>query len=116
MLAIVSNISDENTVNILKILNNHNAKFKGCDAFKDNLLHLAVKNNKINTVKYLIDELNLIFLMDEKNKDEYTPISLAQHLSNESNESNEIFINYFSEKQNIDEKQIEKNVTELLNE
>ena len=113
MLAIVSNISDENTVNILKILNNHNAKFKGCDAFKDNLLHLAVKNNKINTVKYLIDELNLIFLMDEKNKDEYTPISLAQHLSNESNE---IFINYFSEKQNIDEKQIEKNVTELLNE
>ena len=116
MLAIVSNISDENTVNILKILNNHNAKFKGCDAFKDNLLHLAVKNNKINTVKFLIDELNLIFLMDEKNKDEYTPISLAQHLSNESNESNEIFINYFSEKQNIDEKQIEKNVTELLNE
>ena len=116
MLAIVSNISDENTVNILKILNNHNAKFKGCDAFKDNLLHLAVKNNKINTVKYLIDELNLIFLLDEKNKDEYTPISLAQHLSNESNESNEIFINYFSEKQNIDEKQIEKNVTELLNE
>ena len=116
MLAIVSNIPDENTVNILKILNNHNAKFKGCDAFKDNLLHLAVKNNKINTVKFLIDELNLIFLMDEKNKDEYTPISLAQHLSNESNESNEIFINYFSEKQNIDEKQIEKNVTELLNE
>ena len=116
MLAIVSNISDENTVNILKIINNHNAKFKGCDAFKDNLLHLAVKNNKINTVKYLIDELNLIFLLDEKNKDEYTPISLAQHLSNESNESNEIFINYFSEKQNIDEKQIEKNVTELLNE
>ena len=116
MLAIVSNISDENTVNILKILNNHNAKFKGCDAFKDNLLHLAVKNNKINTVKFLIDELNLIFLLDEKNKDEYTPISLAQHLSNESNESNEIFINYFSEKQNIDEKQIEKNVTELLNE
>ena len=116
MLAIVSNISDENTINILKILNNHNAKFKGCDAFKDNLLHLAVKNNKINTVKFLIDELNLIFLMDEKNKDEYTPISLAQHLSNESNESNEIFINYFSEKQNIDEKQIEKNVTELLNE
>ena len=89
MLSIVGPIKDEDTVKILKILNNYNCKFKGCDFYKDNLLHLATKNKKIETAKYLVDELNLKYLLDENNKDNYTPMTLAQHLNNE------IFINYF---------------------
>ena len=110
MLAVVGNISDENTVKILKILNNYNCKFTGFDYNKDNILHLATKNKKIETAKYLVDELNLKELMGNTNKDGNTPLSLAQKLNNE------IFINYYSDKEKIDEKQIEENLKELINE
>ena len=110
MLAVVGNNSDDSTVNILKILNNYNAKFNGCDHNKDNILHLATKNKKINTVKYLVDELNLNDLMSETNKDGFTPLSLAQNLNSE------IFINYYSDKEKIDEKPVEEIVKELINE
>ena len=81
MLSIVGPIKDEDTVKILKILNNYNCKFKGCDFYKDNLLHLATKNKKIETAKYLVDELNLKYLLDENNKDNYN----LKELINESN-------------------------------
>ena len=110
MLAVVGNISDENTVKILKILNNYNCKFTGFDHNKDNILHLATKKKKIETAKYLVDELNLKELMGNTNKDGNTPLSLAQKLNNE------IFINYYSDKEKIDEKQIEENLKELINE
>ena len=110
MLAVVGNISDENTVKILKILNNYNCKFTGFDHNKDNILHLATKNKKIETAKYLVDELNLKELMGNTNKDGNTPLSLAQKLNNE------IFIDYYSDKEKIDEKQIEENLKELINE
>ena len=110
MLAVVGNISDENTVKILKILNNYNCKFTWFDHNKDNILHLATKNKKIETAKYLVDELNLKELMGNTNKDGNTPLSLAQKLNNE------IFINYYSDKEKIDEKQIEENLKELINE
>ena len=110
MLAVVGNVSDENTVKILKILNNYNCKFTGFDHNKDNILHLATKNKKIETAKYLVDELNLKELMGNTNKDGNTPLSLAQKLNNE------IFINYYSDKEKIDEKQIEENLKELINE
>ena len=110
MLGVVGLNSDEDTVKILKILNDHGCKFNINDNNKDNILHLATKNKKILVAKYLIDELNLKYLLEENNKDGYTPMSLAQHLNNE------IFINYFSEKEKVDEKQIEENLKELINE
>ena len=110
MLGVVSDISDETTVKVLKTLNNYNCKLKNCDNNKDNIIHLATKNKKILTVKYLIDELNLSSLLNDNNKDGYTPLSLAQHLNNE------IFINYFSDKEKINEKEIEENLKELIEE
>ena len=110
MLAVVGNNNDEITVNILKILKNYNAKFKGCDHNKENILHLATRNKKINTVKYIVDELNLKELMNETNKDGFTPFSLAQNLNNE------IFINYYSDKEKKEEQPVDEIIKELINE
>ena len=110
MLAVVGNNNDEITVNILKILKNYNAKFKGCDHNKDNILHLSTRNKKINTVKYIVDELNLKELMNETNKDGFTPFSLAQNLNNE------IFINYYSDKEKKEEQPVDEIIKELINE
>ena len=110
MLAVVGNNNDEITANILKILKNYNAKFKGCDHNKDNILHLATRNKKINTVKYIVDELNLKELMNETNKDGFTPFSLAQNLNNE------IFINYYSDKEKKEEQPVDEIIKELINE
>ena len=41
-----------------EILKNFGAKFNTNDHNKDNLLHIATKTKKINTAKYLLDELN----------------------------------------------------------
>ena len=49
-------------------------------------------------------------LMGDNNREGYTPMSLAQHLNNE------IFINYFSDKEKVDEKEIEENLKELIDE
>ena len=110
MLAVVGNNNDEITVNILKILKNYNAKFKGYDHNKDNILHLATRNKKINTAKYIVDELNLKELMNETNKDGFTPFSLAQNLNNE------IFINYYSDKEKKEEQPVDEIIKELINE
>jgi ankyrin repeat protein len=57
MLSMVGPISDIQTLEILKILHKFGANFKVCDFNKENLLHLATKNKKIESSKYLIDEL-----------------------------------------------------------
>ena len=108
LLAMVGPISDKKTLEILRILKNFGANFVVNDFNKDNLLHLATKNKKIETAKYLIDELKLKHLVNETNKDGYNPLSLAQHLNDD------IFISYYSDKNEIDEKEIEANLKELI--
>ena len=108
LLAMVGPSSDSKTLEILKIFNNFGAHLDVNDFNKDNLLHLATKNKKIETAKYIIDELKLKNLVNETNKDGYTPLSLAQHLNED------IFISYYSEKNEIDEKEIEENLKELI--
>ena len=92
LLATVGPSSDAKTLEILKILNNYGARFDVNDFNKDNLLHLATKNKKIETAKYLVDTLKLKNLLSETNKDGYTPLSLAQHLNDHT------FISYYSDK------------------
>ena len=110
MLAIVGPCSDLQTIDVLKKLINYNAKFDALDLNKDNLLHLATKNKKIETAKYLIDQLNLKNLLNETNKEGQTPLSLAQHLKDND------FTSYYNEKTGVDEKEIEENLKELINE
>ena len=110
LLAMEGPSSDAQTLEILKILKNYGANFEAVDFNKDNLLHMATKLKKIESARYIVEELNMKNLVGEINKDKYTPLSLAQHLNAES------FISYFAEKNKIDEKEIEENVMSLLNE
>ena len=108
LLAMTGTASDSQTLEILKILKNFGANFEVSDSNKDNLLHLATKNKKIECAKYIVDDLNLKNLVNEVNKDKYNPLSLAQHLNNDD------FISYYSEKNKIDEKEIEENLKSLI--
>ena len=108
LLAVNGPSSDEKTLEILKILKNSGANFECVDFNEDNLLHIATRNKKINTAKYLLDELKLKHLVGESNKDGYTPLSLAQHLNDD------VFISYYSDKNEVDEKEIEENLKELI--
>ena len=108
LLAMLGPSSDSQTLEILKILKNFGANFEVSDSNKDNLLHLATKNKKIECAKYIVDELHLKNLVNEVNKDKYNPLSLAQHLNNDD------FISYYSEKNKIDEKEIEENLKSLI--
>ena len=108
LLSMVAPISDMQTLEILKILHKYGANFTVTDCNKENLLHIATKNKKIESAKYIIDELNLKNLILQSNKDRYTPLSLAQHLNDEG------FISYYSGKNEVDDKEIEENLRSLL--
>ena len=110
MLAIAGFSSDLETIEILKILKGYNAKFDKKDSNGDNLLHLATKYKKIETARYLIDELKLDDFINQNNKDGKTPLSYAQQFNDN------IFISYFSDKIGVDEKEVEKNIKELIGE
>ena len=108
MLAIVGPTSDENTLDVLKTLKEYGAKFDMSNWNKDNILHLATKNDKLNCAKYICDELGLKNLANDINNDGHTPLSLAQHLNKDE------FIKYFNEINPDEKKKIEENLNELL--
>ena len=108
LLAIIGPASDEYTLDVLKYLKEFGAKFDISMWNKENILHLAVKNNKLECAKYICEELKLKNLVNDTNKDGYTPLSLAQHLNNEK------FISYFDDIIQEEEKKIEENLKELL--
>ena len=83
MLAIVGPSTDLQTVDTLKILKNYNCNFNVYDFNKDNLLHLATRNKKIETTKYLVDELDFKNSINQLNKDGYTPLALSKNLNDE---------------------------------
>ena len=108
LLAIAGPASDEYTLDVLKYLKQYDAKFDKSMWNNDNILHLAVKNNKLNCTKYICEELGLKNLVNETNKDGDTPLFLAQHLNNNE------FISYFSDINQEEEKKVEENLKELL--
>ena len=112
MLSVCSPLSsDTQTVEVLKIFKNYNnINYDLHDFNKDNLLHLAIKSKKIETAKYLVEALDLKKLLNEVNKEGYSPLSLSQHLNQND------FISYFIEITGIDEQKIQESVEELIQE
>ena len=67
LLAVEGPSNDTITLETLKILNNHKANFGVNDFNEDNILHLATKAKKIETAKFIIDDLKLKDLISEAN-------------------------------------------------
>ena len=110
LLAVVGLAEDKDALEVLKILNQYNAKFDNTNWNKDNILHLATRNKKIECAKYICEELGLKNLLNNTNKEGYSPLSLAQHLNEEN------FISLFHGMNEDDEKKGEENWKELLEE
>ena len=110
LLAVVGLAEDKDAFEVLKILNQYNAKFDNTNWNKDNILHLATRNKKIECAKYICEELGLKNLLNNTNKEGYSPLSLAQHLNEEN------FISLFHGMNEDDEKKGEENWKELLEE
>ena len=108
LLAVVGLAEDKDTLEVLKILKQYNAKFDNSNINKDNILHLTIKNKKLECAKYICEELGLKNLLNDSNKDGYNPLSLAQHLEEEN------FITYFHSINEDYEKKMEENWKELL--
>lgn len=78
MLAVAGENEDAECVEIVKLLFGNEKVEKNCKDFdKNNILHLAVKLNKILTAKYLATEMNN--LLGESNSDGQSPITIAQN-------------------------------------
>ena len=108
LLAVAGPAPDEITLDILKTLKKYDAKFDINNYNEDNILHLAVTNNKFECVKFICKELGLTDLISRSNSKGNTPLFLAQH----SNKEN--FSSYFFDINKSEEEDIEKNVQELL--
>ena len=100
--------SDEDTIKILKILEEYDANLNARDSNEDNIIHIAVKTKKIKTLKMLINSFNLKDLINESNINNMTPFSIAN-----KNENREI-ISFLNSIGQTNEKEVEKNIKELI--
>ena len=103
-------IPDKRTLDILKILEEYSANFESKDFNENNIIHIATKEKKIMTLKFLVESLGLKTIMNENNLNNETPYILAQQSKN-----NEI-INFFNSYNTEDENLIKQNLDELINE
>lgn len=78
-LCIVSDIAEEDTIEILKLLHLYEANFTLTDFAKNNILHFAAKNNKLETAKFILENLKFGNLVNDLNKDGQTPIAITQN-------------------------------------
>ena len=103
-------ISDKKTLDILKIFEEYSANFESKDFNENNIIHIATKEKKIMTLKFLVESLGLKTIMNENNLNNETPYILAQQSKN-----NEI-INFFNSYNTEDENLIKQNLDELIKE
>ena len=106
LLACGGPASDDKTFEVLKILEEYKVNFEDKDFNGNNIIHIATRNNKIKTLKFLINSLELKDFMNEKNNDNLTPIDIAEQMKN-----NEI-ISFFKGKEIIEDKNDEENEKE----
>jgi ankyrin repeat protein len=77
-LAVASDAPEDYSIHILKLLNKHGANFEATDCMLNNVLHLAVKFNKLAIVKFLVEKLNLY--NESLNKEGLSALGLASEL------------------------------------
>ena len=109
-LGIVGYSNDKKTVEILKIFEEFRANFESKDFNENNIIHIAAREKKILTLKFLIESLGLKNIINEYNLINESPYIIAQ--KNENKEMTDFFDKYLKE----DEDTIKKNMEELINE
>ena len=109
-LSVGGYISDKKTLDILKIFEEYRANFESKDFNENNIIHIATKEKKIMTLKFLIESLELKTFMNEYNLNNETPYILAQQSKNEE------IIKFFDSYNTEDENLIKQNLDELINE
>ena len=108
LLVCASPISDQQTIKILKILEDYKANLEMKDSNEDNIIHITIKSKKIQTLKFLINSLDLKDIMNDTNNDNMTPYAIAQKMKCEE------IITFLNGYGKLDEKQIEENLKELI--
>ena len=108
LLAVGGLANDNKTVEILKILEEYKANFENKDFNENNIIHIATKENKIKSLKLLIESFNLKDIINESNNDNLMPYTIAQKSKNKK------MIEFFSQYMEEDEEKIKKNLEELV--
>ena len=103
-------ISDKKTVEILKIFEEFKANFESKDFNENNIIHIATKEKKILSLKFLSESLGLKNIINEENINNETPYTIAKQSKNK--EIIDFLDSYIKQDENI----IKKNLEELINE
>ena len=103
-------ISDKKTLDILKILEEYRANFESKDFNENNIIHIATKEKKIMTLKFLVESLGLKTIINEYNLNNETPYILATQSKNKE------IINFFDSYNTEDKNLIKQNLDELIKE
>ena len=103
-------ISDKKTVEILKIFEEFKANFESKDFNENNIIHIATKEKKILSLKFLVESLGLKNIINEENINNETPYTIAKQSKNK--EIIDFLDSYIKQDENI----IKKNLEELINE
>ena len=109
-LGIVGNPSDKKILEILKIFEESRANFESKDFNENNIIHIATKEKKILSLKFLVESLGLKNIINENNLDNETPYIVAQKIKNKE------VIDFLEKNLNEDKDIIEKTMEELINE
>jgi hypothetical protein len=98
--------SQDDSIEIIKILMKYKADFNTIDFNKNNILHLAARFNKLRIVKFILEELGSFkHMLNELNKEGQTPVAIAQTLNH--NDILNYLENSVSSKTNIDDELLE---------
>ena len=109
-LGIVGNPSDKKILEILKIFEESRANFESKDFNENNIIHIATKEKKILSLKFLVESLGLKNIINENNLNNETPYIIAQKIKNKE------VIDFLEKNLNEDKDIIEKTMEELINE
>jgi hypothetical protein len=108
LLAVVSDAPESNSIEVIKHLQDKNANLSAVDFNKNTILHLAVKHNKLEIIKYF-QEILTPYLF-EANKEGQTPFGIAKE-NNFSEIKN--FLNSIAENPE-NNRNIEEELNELI--